>query len=745
MGPAANASLPACLCLATLNGTALAGLARLFRSSSWVLPVMACLLVAHGLAWTLRRARVPNWASGPLTLLTAAAVLVWWELGSTTFYGLPTARTFSAIGQDLYRAHAVFGTAAAPVPPLVGFVLAAGMAAALVAVLSDWAAFRLEATLEALVPAIAAVVFVSVLSNRGTSEAWLGWVVFFLVLFAVAHDAGRRALSPRRFSGGLADAQGLALAGSALAALVAVGSIAIGPHLPGAHAAPVVSVGSSSRQGPSQRTTVSPLVDIKARLINQTDQLLFTVTSPQPSYWQLTSLDHFDGTIWSANEPYTPVSGPLPVARPTSGDSVIDQTYSIADLGSIWLPAAYLPVSISGITGVSWDGTTDSLISTAATSNGQHYRVVSIQPHFTPSELEQADLATVPAATRRRYLQLPGDVPADVVALARRVTSQATTPYDKALALQNYLRDNYTYSLNVPPGHSNSAIQNFLFVARRGYCEQFAGSYAVMARAIGLPTRVAVGFTPGQPSGADTWSVYGLDAHAWPEVLLGQFGWVSFDPTPGRGIPGATSYTGIPAQEPSLQGENALTTSPSAAPPRGATVRTTSPSRSAPAVHSALPPGSSGGWPAAVMAALALSAAAVLWGFGIPAAKRVRRARRRRRARSEAERVLLAWQEVNERLGHSGCPRRAAETLLEHAVRAAQQTRLGPAAAGSLQELAGSAAAAAYGRAAPSAADTHTARARAAEVQRSLAETEGMWSRLSRELDPRPLLSRSRD
>src|SRR5207247_4388853 len=124
--------------------------------------------------------------------------------------------------------------------------------------------------------------------------------------------------------------------------------------------------------------------------------------------------------------------------------------------------------------------------------------------------------------------------PSSVAGLANRVTASATTPYTKAKALQDYLRNNFRYDLNVPAGHGDDALQRFLFVTKRGYCEQFAGAYAAMARAVNLPSRVAVGFTTGDLTPDGSYSVRGYHGHAWPEVFLTGYGWVAFEPTPGR-------------------------------------------------------------------------------------------------------------------------------------------------------------------------------------------------------------------
>jgi hypothetical protein len=119
------------------------------------------------------------------------------------------------------------------------------------------------------------------------------------------------------------------------------------------------------------------------------------------------------------------------------------------------------------------------------------------------------------------------------------------------MALQDWFRDpnEFSYSLEVQAGHGSSAIEIF-FNERVGYCEQFSATFATMARTLGIPSRVAVGFTPGVLNDEGWYSVIGKNAHAWPELWFDGIGWVPFEPTPGRGAPGAEDYTGVaPAQD----------------------------------------------------------------------------------------------------------------------------------------------------------------------------------------------------
>ena len=168
------------------------------------------------------------------------------------------------------------------------------------------------------------------------------------------------------------------------------------------------------------------------------------------------------------------------------------------------------------------------------------------------------------------YLELPEDFPPDVRELARQQTANANGPYQQALALQDYLRNNYTYDEAAPAGHSDDHLRYFLFRSKIGYCEQFAGSFAAMARSIGLPARVAVGFTPGAYDEAfDVFHVTTKEAHAWPEVHINGLGWVAFEPTPGRFEPNPTNYTGTynPDANPILATTTTTTSATEPAPP----------------------------------------------------------------------------------------------------------------------------------------------------------------------------------
>jgi transglutaminase-like putative cysteine protease len=321
----------------------------------------------------------------------------------------------------------------------------------------------------------------------------------------------------------------------------------IGPRLPGATAEALID---TRNDGGGVTEVVSPLVDIRSRLVNRSDNQLFVITSGAAAYWRVIGLPEFDGNLWRLPTRSTDdVDNALSQAAPGSTPNA--QQIQIDGLRGRLVPAAAEPVQASG-DGLRWDAETSTLVRTDRDlETGDQFEIVSAMPTFTPDVLRAATSSAPPDPI---YLELPDDFPASVAATAESVTADAPTTYDKMLALQDWFRANFQYSLDIPQGHSTSAVEAFLR-QRVGYCEQFASTFAAMARGLGVPARVAVGYTPGllQPDG--TRSVLGKNSHAWPEIWFDGLGWVGFEPTPGRGAPGAEGYTGVaPAQDEAAPG-----------------------------------------------------------------------------------------------------------------------------------------------------------------------------------------------
>jgi transglutaminase-like putative cysteine protease len=462
----------------------------------------------------------------------------------------------------------------------------------------------------------------------------------------------------------------------------------------------------------------------------------------------MTALDEFDGQIWKSDGSYESADGQLPKGvASVAPNQLANQSYNIIALDTIWLPAAFVPRSIDDqTTDVRYEPGTSTLIvgTSVANADTAKYTVQSELPIYDPAQLESAS-PEIPDNIRSKDLQLPTDFSANVAAEAQRAVGGATTVYDKALALQNYFRDNYTYDLNVGPGHGESAIERFVFETKRGYCEQFAGTYAAMARSLGIPARVAVGFTPGDQDTQDptVYHVKGLHAHAWPEVYISGQGWVLFEPTPTRGAPNAQQYTHV-AEEQAADSGGATTLVPTTPT---STATTTNPFASATTkpfneVNAGdAPKGQSepsfwstsrfGGRALVVLALLPLLA--LLYAVGVLAWHAIYRARRRRAAVDSDDQVRLAWQESVEALGLLGVAPSRAETPLEFGARASSA-----AGVDGFAELARLLVQSSYSVNGAAEDDAERASALREHVTSSVKERSPRATRVRSALDPRP-------
>jgi transglutaminase-like putative cysteine protease len=162
------------------------------------------------------------------------------------------------------------------------------------------------------------------------------------------------------------------------------------------------------------------------------------------------------------------------------------------------------------------------------------YRADSLVPAVGEAQLRAAG-GDYPAWVRNRYLALPDKVPVRVLALARDLTATAPTPYDRARAIETYLRA-FPYNLDLPyPPRDRDMVDYFLFDLRQGYCDYYATTMVVLARAAGLPARLAVGYFSGTYDEANArYVVTEADAHAWVEIYFPDYGWIEFEPTAGR-------------------------------------------------------------------------------------------------------------------------------------------------------------------------------------------------------------------
>jgi hypothetical protein len=563
--------------LASLAVVAAASFGRVYQGDGATLRLSMVALVALALAAALeRRSLMLATLASAVGLVLAGSLLVFPE---TTVAGLPTLET-------LHRALAAFGSVAktssvevAPAPPLPPLLVAGVTAAWTAAFAAHALAVRARSPLLAIAPPAALMVFAGIVMDDGARPMY---VFVFLgaglaVLFA---DALRRvgAWGPvsvwheRRSirSGGGTTARG--------AWRVAIGCMVVALFtpwvLPGFGSQALLSV----RGGVAARVSIDPTVDIRPRLLQNPATRLFSAQSSRPSYWRFMTLDTFNGRHWTSSRSLTGGSPPFgnqlptqlpqlpcvssasdlyamrlapqscPPGYPDAGPTVftLSQRFTFGPLAQPWLPVAPEPVSadLAGKS-VRFDPETGAIVYPDGSYRGFSYQVVSLVIVPTPAELAAIPSLEVPDNPNwTHYLQLPGTIPAQIGQIANQIVAeaQATTPYDQIMAIQKYLQG-FTYDTHVRAPQGVNDLLYFLTRSHRGYCEQFAGTMAVMLRALGFPSRVAVGFTPGAyDSTTRSYNVTTQNAHSWVEVEFPGYGWLSFEPTPTRSNPIAAPY-----------------------------------------------------------------------------------------------------------------------------------------------------------------------------------------------------------
>jgi transglutaminase-like putative cysteine protease len=175
---------------------------------------------------------------------------------------------------------------------------------------------------------------------------------------------------------------------------------------------------------------------------------------------------------------------------------------------------------------------TDTLTNPFHNYTGIRYAGFSLLPTPNVAKLRAAPMQ-YSSDIALPYLQLPQKLDPRIPELAKQITRDAQTPFDKALAIESYLRNRFTYTLNLTGKLGDDPLAHFLFETRAGHCEYFASAMIIMLRTIGVPSREVNGFLPGEFNelGGD-YIVRASDAHSWVEVYFPGADWQTFDPTP---------------------------------------------------------------------------------------------------------------------------------------------------------------------------------------------------------------------
>jgi transglutaminase-like putative cysteine protease len=553
-----RARLVAPFALAALSAAAALSLGRVFASDRYVVPVLVAVALAHGAGALARWRSFPLWAT---FLLQAGALVAFAVLAlgpELSVLGLSLGGSSISLAEQLERGWQLLRTAPPPAPVTDGALLLAVIVSFVMAAIGDWLAFRRDTVLAATAPALVLFVWASTLGTAdGRTATVLGFAAaaaaFLLVQNVAVLDRSRNWLVSQQAE----QRHWVAPAVLLVVAAVAIGAV-LAPAVPGAGADPVLdfaNTGNDGHEGGSYRTGVAPLVDVSAKLEEVDDRELFTVRSPEAEYWRVAALDRLsseNGGQWTLQASGDEVEIGLP--SPASTDGLLHQEYDIGPLGERWLPAAYRPVTVN-LDDTLVVRSSSTLVADAESVEGLRYAVDSAvapgEGQVTPG-MQAATARPVPARLEP-FTEVPGDLPTQIATLAQQIVADAgaTTPFAKAQALRDYFRtDAFAYTLDVEPVDTPNAILVFLD-EKRGFCVQFSTAYAVMARTLGIPTRVAVGFTPGDEV-AGEFRVSSHDAHAWPEVWLAGIEWTGmFDPTPAAGTTAGAGGSDVP-EEPEL-------------------------------------------------------------------------------------------------------------------------------------------------------------------------------------------------
>jgi len=511
-------------------GTATANLSTLLSEFQWWFVVMGVAAVVIGTAAVIRHvARSRWWATVGAVVASVVVVTVFFEPESAVLGIIPTPNTLAAfraleeLGRDSIASQSI------PADASRGIVYLVSVGVAAIAVVIDLLAQQLRAPAVAGVPLLV-LLLVPTFVQTELSDPFLFALtaaVYLGMLVLGSNPVGRRTA--------------LAIGATAL-----VGALFVPVLLPQVNPA-ATATGSSS----GLSAGINPIVTLgnDLRRGSPTLALTYTTTESRGTYLRLTALDDFRGVSWEPTAADVIEGNDVQAigAAPGVGAGVptraVTTEVTVGSILSRWLPLPYAPVSVTGLTG-EWSWEPDGLAVRTQSSNARNQKYTVESTLIAPSVEQLRAAGTTVDAGLERYLDVPADLPAVVGATAREVVGTAATNYEKALALQNYFRGrDFTYSEVAPvdqdyDGSGASVLAQFLEV-KAGYCVHFSSAMAAMARTLGIPARVAVGFTPGdavQTGDVAEYRVTTYDFHAWPELYFAGIGWVRFEPTPGRGV-----------------------------------------------------------------------------------------------------------------------------------------------------------------------------------------------------------------
>jgi transglutaminase-like putative cysteine protease len=544
----------------------------------------AVVVALAGTATRLRRLPVP------LTLLAGVlALFLYLNLAfanaRSLYHLLPTPGSLAALLHTAGQGFSEASGYAPPVPELRGMVLLAAAGIGIAALLTDLIAVRLGSAALAGLPLLLLFTEPFTLSVSrsfaGTTLAFIIGVAGYLTLLSSESRDRIRAWEQTDAPGRYApDTRPLAAAGRRVGTASVLLALCLPLFIPGLHTTRLFG-GQPGIGGKGGGGAVvgfpNPNLQLSQELHTAKASTVLTYTSTSPGYLQIYVLDKLtDNAGWQLfgqPESLVPVSPRLP-APPglTETAGVAGQRTSITIAQGVGndelsaLPVPYPATSVAVKGDARADRATLMVLDSGVSLSGLTYTVTSLSE--APGTQVLSAVPGAAASIASHYLSVPADYdPMRVLAQAVVRAAGAKTQFQKAVALQNWLAaPPFKYDLNAPTVLNAAGLANFLST-KKGYCQQFSYAMAVLARLLGIPSRIAYGFTAGAPTGSGSYRVTTHDSHAWPELFFQGYGWLRFEPTPwglaGQGTAYPPNYSATPG---GVTGPPGLATGPASSP-----------------------------------------------------------------------------------------------------------------------------------------------------------------------------------
>jgi transglutaminase-like putative cysteine protease len=478
---------------------------------------------------------------------------------------------------------------APPVPELAGMVLLATGGIGITAVLTDLIAVRIGSASLAGLPLLLLVTEPFTLSvSRGVAGTTIAFCVgtagYLTLLSTEGQDRIREWERSRPEPGRTPDTSALAAAGrragiASVALALCVPLVIPGLHMTRLFGHGTPGIGGSGGSGgvgfPSPDTQVSnELRQGTARPV-----LTYQASNQAPEYFQIYVLDNLTNSGWTLlSDPRarTPVKADLPAApgltnltwaAPVNTKVTISQDVGTDSISA--LPTPYPATGVNAPGSLQADVSSLMIFDPGIPLAGLSYTVTSLD--LEPPGSALANASPAPDEISSHFSEVPPSY-GSLRGLAQSIAAggDAKSQFGQAVALQQWLAGGqFKYSLNAPTVTNADGLKTFLD-AKKGYCQQFSFAMAVLARLLGIPSRIAYGYTAGSAKPDNTWLVTTHDAHAWPELYFQGFGWLRFEPTPQGSSGQGTAFSPVYTQQPTQQ----LPTSPTGVSPGGQAVPT---------------------------------------------------------------------------------------------------------------------------------------------------------------------------